>query len=299
MSGLILEGADFDPDAAAWQVEELLDRSRVVMARTRLTAAIAVAPGHPGLLLALARADWIEDRYADARDALRSVLIGDPANERARLLMCLVAMEEGELAEAEDYILGLLRESPRESYYFSVYSRLMLRALHFEKASQLADEALRLAPHDASALRVRALCDLADARKVKDNAALVRLIAAEPHDLQTLQLVFASLQQAGYLKQARALAREMLLVQPDNPHLLALVHETGHQTHWTMWPLRPLQRWGWHASIALWVAAVIGGRLVDRLAPGYAGIFTLTLLSYVVYSWVWPPLLRKWMSFRA
>jgi hypothetical protein len=63
-----------------------------------------------------------------------------------------------------------------------------------------------------------------------------------------------------------------------------------------MWPLYPLQRWGWGASIALWVLMLVGIRLLNRYAPEFSGPASTLLLVYVIYSWVWPPLFRRWMQ---
>jgi len=52
----------------------------------------------------------------------------------------------------------------------------MLHALNVEKASALASEALRMAPDDADALRLRALCDLVQGTRGAQGPALQRLL---------------------------------------------------------------------------------------------------------------------------
>lgn len=293
---MVTGAGDDDAWRLARQAEELLDRRRVPQARALLARAIQSHPGHPGLLLESARADFIENAYGRARDTLSELLAASPYDVGARWLMFLVEMEDGRLPEAEELVLGLLRESPGVAAFWAGYSRLMLRALLFEKARALADEALRLAPEDDSALRAAALCDMVDRPRARDSAAMARLIASDPDDVHTLHLVVVALANAQRQGEARRLAQELLRAQPDDPQLLSLLQQLRLQTHWTLWPLRPLQRWGWYASVGLWVFAIVGLQLLQRMAPAATGPATLALLAYVIYSWVWPPLLRRWLE---
>jgi tetratricopeptide (TPR) repeat protein len=296
-----MNGSENPPDLPSqrFRASELLDRRRVAAARSLLAKALGEHPGDAGLLYELARADYLEDRHDDARAALGQVLATDPDDADARFLLFWVALDRGlpaELVEAEDLILGLLRQYPQRAAYFAAYARLMLRTLHFDKAAALCQEALRLAPGDTDCLRAQALCNLVHGRRGADNGALVQLIAADPQDLATLRLVVAALNASGRSREALRLARELLRAQPDDPHLLNYVREMHRLNHFSMLPLYPLQRWGLMASVALWAGAVAGGMLVREHAPQYGGLFTTVVLGYVVYSWVWPPLLNIWMK---
>lgn len=294
----VIDAAAAPPDAdeLAWYAEELLDRRRLPAARRLLAEALKHSPGHRGLRLALAHADYLEDRYAEARDQLQQLLVEEPEDSRARFLLFCVCVEEGALPEAETLIIELLRNYPGNAAYFAMYSRLMLRALNFEKAGQLADAALRLAPDDALALRARALVDLADERHGRDNASLVRLVVDDPQDEYTLRLVLVALVERGRYRQARQLAAELLRAHPQDESLVQLAKQTRYLAHWSLLPLWPLQRWGWGATIGLWLMVVLGGRAVTQWAPAWQEAFYIVVLAYVAYSWVWPPILRKLMK---
>lgn len=301
MSGPLQEDPASPAEPDAWQLslqaDELLDRRRLPQARQVLAQGLRQAPEHLGLLLASARADYIEDRYARARDTLAHALRVAPAHPHARWLLFLVEMHDGRHVEAEELVLGLLHESPDVPAYYAGYSRLMLHALHFRKAGALADEALRLAPNDEEALRSRVLCDLVERRRgAVDQQALVRLLAAHPDEVQTLRLVVVALIQAERVREARALARELLRAQPDDPWLLDLLRNLQVHTHWSLWPLWPLQRWGWYGAIGFWVLSLLLLQVLGRVAPAAAGPVQWTILAYALYSWIWPPLLRRWQQ---
>ncbi|HSW04988.1 tetratricopeptide repeat protein [Aquabacterium sp.] len=285
-----------NPAMAAAQASELLDRRRFAQARALLADALRDEPQHLDLLFELARADVLEDRNDAARDTLSQMLQLAPSHIGARLLMFVVEMETGRLPEAEMLILGLLREAPQQGELYAHYARLMLRGLNFDKASRLADEGLRFAPNLDICLRARALCDLVVQGQNIDSTALGRLVAGDPHDLHTLRLVVIALLQAGRAREAHQLAQTLLRADPTDASLLQMVQALRTTTHWSMLPLWPLQRWGWAGSIGLWLLMLVGLRVLDRMAPAWSGPATLLLLAYVIYSWVWPPLFRRWVQ---
>ncbi len=286
-----------EPWQLVQQADALLDRRRFQQARQVLAQGLRQAPEDLGLLLASARADYMEDRHASARDTLGQALRIAPGHGFARWLLFLVEMHDGRHVEAETLVLGLLQDAPEVPAYYAGYSRLMLQTLHFRKAAALADEALRLAPNDDEALRARVLCDLVERRRgAMDQQALARLLAAHPDDAQTLRLVVMALIQAERLREARALARELLRSQPDDAWLLDLLRSLQTHTHWSLWPLWPLQKWGWYGAIGFWALSLVALQVLGRVAPAAAEPARWIILTYAVYSWVWPPLLRRWLQ---
>lgn len=288
--------ASVDPQAARHQlIDELLDRNRTMQARPLIGAALREQPDDLDMLYQAARADWIDDDLVQARQGLADVLARDPEHWPARVLMLAVLTEQGLLADAEALALDLLRTHPESPWLYAAYSRVMLRALHLEKASALADEALRRAPGSADALRMRALCDLVLGRRSLNGQAMKQLLAEYPEDQATLAVMVAALAHAGRHREALRCAKQMLMSNPGDAHWLRVTRELTAVTHWSMWPLRPLQRYGWGASIGLWMATVLVLRLLAVHAPAVAGPASWLMLSYCAYSWVWPPLFRKWV----
>jgi tetratricopeptide (TPR) repeat protein len=279
----------------ARQAGELLDRRRVFQARQLLSLALQAHPDHPELLFEAARADAIEDKNESARATLADVLRQDPQHFNARVLLMFLLMDDNDLVEAERLALSLLHEYPQSAYLYAAYARVMLRALYIGKARALANEALRLDPDSEDALRARALCDVIELPRGTDSAALSRLIAHNPEDQHTLALMVAALSHEGKDREALRGARELLRAQPDNPHWLALVRNLSVQTHWTMLPLAPLQRFGWSGAIGLWIGSIVLVQVLARTAPSVAGPASLFIFGYCVYSWVWPPILRRWL----
>jgi predicted Zn-dependent protease len=276
-------------------VGELLDRRRTLQARPLIAEALREQPDDLNMLVHAARADWLDDDVEGARQGLAEVLARNPEHLGARLLMLSVQTDQGALPEAEALALDLLKAYPESPWLYSAYSRVMLRALHIDKAAALADEALRLAPDDAEALRMRSLCDLVQGRGGLDGLAIRQLLAEHPEEQVTLSVVIVALVNAGRHREALRCAREMLRAHPHDPYWLQTTRELTAATHWSMWPLRPLQRYGWTASFVIWIGTLLALRVLARYAPEVAGPASWMVLAYVAYSWVWPPLFRKWV----
>lgn len=277
------------------RIDELLDRRRVAQARALLASALAEHPDDTELLLLGARADLIEDDHAAARQTLERVIAREPAHLTARTMLLVVLTADGELASAEQLALSLLNEYPQSAWLYAVYGRVMLKALHFAKARALAQEALRLEPHEDEALRVLALCDVVELRRSVDSAALQRLLAEHPDDHNTLSLVVTALIHDGQHAAALRGARELLRADPNNAHWLACVQALAVDNHWSLKPLWPMRRFGWGGAIALWLGGIVGVRALGQSHAQAAGILSWVILGYVVYSWVWPPLLKRWL----
>ena len=287
-----------EPDHGASRhrlIDELLDRRRTLQARPLIAEALREQPDDLDMLVHAARADWLDDDTEGARQGLVAVLARDPEHFGARLLMLPVLTEQGALREAEALALDLLQAYPESPWLYSAYSRVMLRALHIDKAAALANEALRIAPDDADALRMRSLCDLVQGRGGLDGPAIRQLLVEHPEEQATLSVVIVALVNAGRHREALRCAREMLRANPHDPHWLQTTRELTAATHWSMWPLRPLQRYGWTASFVIWIATILALRVLARYAPEVAGPASWMMLTYVAYSWVWPPLFRKWV----
>jgi hypothetical protein len=77
---------------------------------------------------------------------------------------------------------------------------------------------------------------------------------------------------------------------------VSAIVELRMATHPLMLPYRPLQRYGWAGSAALWGVGVVGLRALNAVSPQLTIAFGAVWLAYVVGSWVVPPLLRRYLA---
>lgn len=282
------------PQDTARQVSALIERRRLDMAREVVAQGLRRHPNHPDLLCQAARVELLDDDRSEALEHLTTLLAFQPKHEGGRYLLFHVEMSSGQLPEAEELVLGLLRDFPQDADYYAAYARLMLRGMDFKKAGKLADEALRLGPHNPDALSVKVLCDLIQGRKGQDSQALVQLLVHRPDDAHTLRMVILALVHDHREREALRLAQELLRAYPRDRSMLDLVLALKQDTHWSLMPLWPMRRWGWAGSVGLWVGMLVVSQILGRVAPAYRGAFSMAWIVLVIYSWAWPPLLKRW-----
>lgn len=280
------------PDDVVRQVDALLQRRRTDLARSLIAPALASHPDHTALLLQSAWIDYLDDRHDEATRLVRQVLLVEPTSESARLLYFELLIEEEKNVDAERVIIELLREFPEDASYYGRYANLMLRTLNLTKALQLAREGLKYDPDNVECLAAQATCECIDDPNAASHG-LQQLLVRHPQLIRTLIMVVVALDQRGDVRGAKQVAQELVRAQPDNVHLVDLARQLNVKGHWSMLPLWPVQKWGWGASFAIWIFAIVGIRALDKVSPTASGVFAVMMLIYVVYSWVWPPLLRR------
>lgn len=280
------------PEDVVRQVDALLQRRRTDQARALIKQGLASHPDHTALLLQSAWTDYLDDESDQALRVVRQVLIVDPDNESARLLYFELLVEKEEHVAAERVIIELLREFPEDASYYGRYANLMLRTLNMTKALQLAREGLKYEPGNVECLAAQATCEFIENPHASSHG-LQQLLVNYPQLIRTLVLVVVALDQRGDVKGASQVARELVRAQPDNEHLVDLARQLKIKSHWTMLPMWPMQKWGWGASFAIWIIALVGTRTLNKVNPTAGAIFVGMVIVYVIYSWVWPPLLRR------
>jgi Flp pilus assembly protein TadD len=234
------------------------------------------------------------DRHQDAEAAARRGLEIDATSLRLRHTLALILMQQSKLVEAERMILGVLAEYPENATYLCVYAQICARSGLFDKAARLVDEAARLDPEDDALIRTRLL--LAHLRGDDKTAAkdARKLLSLDPEDASAHLHVGASLARTGDMGGATRHMVKAARLDPGDKDYVEIAREARVQAHWLLYPLRPLQRLG---TVGSWFLG-IGGLLTLR-SLGYHDQATLWINGYLlvcVYSWIAPPLLRRWLK---
>jgi tetratricopeptide (TPR) repeat protein len=283
-----------DPQALITQADVLIERRRYAQARGLLAQGLRSYPADERLCYRLAYVDYREERYAEALQTLQDLLRNVPDHYGARSLQAHVLEETQQLAAAERVWIDLLREYPEDADSYASYGLLMLRTLHIDKGSRLADEALRFEPEHATALFVKGMAELIQGKAGTMNEHLAKLIREHPEQRAAASALIVALQDRGDAQGALRISRELLAAQPDDEAVVEMTRELHRNAHWSMLPLYPMQRWGWGGAAAVWVAGVIGLRMLDgRVSPTTQLTITVLWLLYVLYSWIWPPILKR------
>jgi tetratricopeptide (TPR) repeat protein len=290
------EDTGHDVELAAIQAEAhaLLERRRFAQARQVIVRGLARQPDHATLQYLGACVDHAQGANDKAMQSLQALLAREPGHFGARVLMADVHVALRQFADAESMLIDLLREYPESADLYAAYADVMLSTLNLDKALALAGEGLRHDPEHLGCLQVVAIGELIQGGSSGGSEHLERLLRHHPDRLQSLTTLVVALNERGDHRGALRLARELLRSQPDSAELVGLVRALHVQNHWSMLPLYPMQRWGWGGAIGVTLFGIFGLRLLEGRIPGLAFTTLSTVwLIYVIYSWVWPSLLRR------
>jgi tetratricopeptide (TPR) repeat protein len=276
------------------EAEALLERRRYAQARQAVARGLARAPDDLQFQYLGAFVDHAQGELDAAIRSVQAILARHPGHYGARTLAAHVHEARREYREAESMLLALLRDYPEEASLYADYAEVMLSTLHLDKALELAREGLRHEPDHPGCLQVVAVAELIEGRSGADSEHLGRLLRLHPERLNTLTTLVLALDDRGDHRAALRLAQELLRSQPDEPQLVEMVRGLKGQNHWSMLPLYPMQRWGWGGAIGVTIAGMAGLRFLDgRLPDNLQSTVSLLWFAYVVYSWVWPSILRR------
>ncbi|NHZ87862.1 tetratricopeptide repeat protein [Massilia sp. CCM 8733] len=281
------------------RVRGLIERNRHVQARDELAEALGQYPDDSDLLYHAALLDYLTGQPDAARSALLRVLSREPDHYAGRSLLATLYQESGELPAAETVLIDLLRDYPESGHHYARYAMLMYRTRHLDKAKALAHEALRLDPDDELALIACMMGDLIDGRKGAEQERLAALMSRHPESAGTAHMLITHLVHRGKYRAAKRIAIELLKLNPGSREILGLVVELDALSHWSMLPLWPFNRWGWAASVVLWVTMVAVFSGAGKIAPHILGPLNIFLIGYCAYSWIFPSLLKRWLKRRA
>lgn len=290
-SGITPELAAFEQEAHA-----LVERRRYAQARNAVSRGLRSFPESVELQYLAAFIDYASERPQEALQGVRSLLSQAPHHYGARMLYAHLLEGARQLPEAELVWIDLLRENPQSADCFAGYGELMLKTLNLEKSRRLAHEGLRQSPDHAGCLYLAAMIDLIRHRGGADSEHLQRMLQEHPEHVRSAVALVIALSEKGNDRGALRIAQQLLRHQPDSKPLLSLVRSLRARTHWSMLPLYPLQRWGWTAAIVITLVGLVGLRVGEQsLPPVVFETLTWVWLAYVVYSWTWPKLLRRYL----
>ena len=276
------------------EAQALMERRRYMQARNVISQGLRHFPDSSDFQYLGAFLEYATNEYAAATRSIDAVLARDPQHYGARVLRANLHEQAKEYPSAERLWIELLRDYPESADCYAAYAELMLRTLHVDKARLLAEEGLRHTPEHQGCLFVATFADFINSPGSAQSANLQKLLYAHPEHVGSSIALLIALADQGRNREALRIAQELLRQQPDSAQLVQIVRALKTQTHWSMIPMYPMQRWGWGGAIAVTAAGMIGLRVAGSALP--ASIVTpiaLLWLGYCVYTWVWPSILKK------
>jgi tetratricopeptide (TPR) repeat protein len=282
-----------------FQVSYFLSIRNTRLAREELKKALALNPEDIQNDYFLAEISFLEEEYESVQEHLGSLLEKDPNHFEGRVLSSKLLKELKRFIEGEKQILELLREYPESAQLYFEYAMLLLDTIHLEKAKRLALEGLS---YDGSHLGCRVvlvILQIFEGPKEKAFMAARELIEEYPDNAACLVTMAQSLYDLHRYGDAFEIFQEIFRSFPQDLELLEGVVELKTGLHWTMIPLRPLQQWGWLGSGFMFIGAILFASLGKKYLPLPIVLSVLiAYIFYVLYSWIYPSLLKKYFYWR-
>ena len=281
------------PGATGYQVRMLIERRRFDQARELLGSALRADPDNVDLIFLSGALEYFADKNDPAMQLLQQVLEMKPAHASARHILHHVCREEKHYAKSEQLIISLIEDNPECAEYYADYSLLMVATWHLEKARELAAEGMRLDPDAEETISASAICTFVLEPNEASRRQLQELVRRFPDSRNSLIVLAAALEDQGRKKEALRILQELLSQDPSDEQVVDAVITLKVATHWSTIPLLPMQRYGWAASAAIFVAYVaVATFVLPTLPPLLASAFVAVFLLYVVYSWTYPKFLE-------
>ena len=237
------ETPDLDDDIRLLQ--ELGARNRTAQMRDVLHRVMPLHPDHQAVLYYAALVDWLENKDEEALATATRLVENYPDSFDGRLLLFRILDSLGRRAEAEPVIIALINDYPESALLYARYSLLMLETMHVDKAGTLALRALRLDPDNEIALVASVLHELVVNPGESARQRLAELVKRYPEAIGTALTVVSVLSDEGRDREALVIAQEILRQDPNSESLVDLVVALKTASHWSLIPLRPMQKWGW------------------------------------------------------
>ena len=234
------------------------------------------------------------EEYAAARDAAEAGLRIESESLVLLDVLGLAEAELGNLEAAERSLLAALRLEPEDTLLLCHYAQLLARAGQLPKAERVLNEAERLDADDHDVVRTRMFLAYLRGDDKEAERHGRRLLEEDPEDRAGHGMIGAVASERGSFRRASRHFDLAARYDLTDEHVVRLARIGRVEAHPLYWPLWPFQRFG---PAKTWIAAVAVFGLLTALEL-YAALVVawVTWTVLCIYSWVAPPLLRRWLG---
>lgn len=236
------------------------------------------------------------DRWQEAAAAARQGLAaGGPDPDLLRMLAD-AEKELGNLEVAERAVLDGLALDPNDPDLLCSYARLCVAAGQVDKAGKLAGRAAAIAPHAPVVYAARIQVAYARGDDKGGQKIAREFVAEHPENAAAHAMLGGMSALRGQVNAADSGFRQAVAASPEVNEYAELALEARVAKHPLMAPVRPFMRFG---PIKTWIAAIVVLYTLRTIGtPGIAFTFAMVWIAFCAYSWVVPPLVRRWVRRR-
>lgn len=234
----------------------------------------------------------LED-YPKAISAAKKGLANEPESTVLLEILSRSYTEVDDLESAENTILQAIKLEPEDPSLLSQYALMLALGGQVEKAQKVLQRAKKYDPEGLTTRRAEGVLSyyIGDTKSSLESHR--DILKDNPDDEYSHMLTGAALLEQGNMLKGNRHIKHAVQQNPDEEAFRNLAREGRRMTHWAMWPLWPVQKFG---PVALYVFFA-GGILLLRAfdLTRFATYFAMFYLGYCIYSWVVPRIIRKFL----
>jgi predicted Zn-dependent protease len=235
------------------------------------------------------------ERFEQAQTAAREGLRRDADSLALLALAAAAEARLGSLDESERHLLAALRLEPESTFLLAAYADILMQGGATEKAARVLERADRIDADDPAVIRARiTLAYVTNNDREAERHSRRLLAEIDPEDPYGHAMLGAQATNRGAFGRASEHFDTAARYDLSNEDVVALAREGRVHAHPLFWPLWPIQRFG---PAKLWVAAI--GTFALLNAAGLDDVLIVLLpiyLLWIAYTWIVPPLARRWLG---
>jgi len=281
------------PQPVLERVQALLLARRPEQALTELgTLPAAEVTGPVAMLLRCVALSQL-GRWSEVGEAARAGLSAAGPDPGLLLWLARAERESGRDQAAERVLLDGLALDPHDVDLLCEYAELCADNGQADKAGKLVGLAAAQDPHAPLVYGTRVRVALARGDDREAERISREFVAAYPESPTAHALLGGASAARGRIDAAYDGFRRAAAAMPAEPAFAAAALELKVARHPLMAPLRPVARIG---ALKVWLAAVAVMTVLRMLHLGPLAVAAAVIwVTFCVYSWVVPPLVRRWV----
>ncbi|WP_372364947.1 tetratricopeptide repeat protein [Candidatus Uabimicrobium sp. HlEnr_7] len=292
-----------DLDQNFQKIEDCLSIGQYDVAKKLIHEMLSLLPDSPKLYCYLTRLFLAKNNLVEAKEACETALRLDPEYVDAKLYLGNIYMYDHQHCKAEEIYLAILHLYPEEPYLYLMYSHLMYKTGHLEKAQKLLERCLQINPEydDAHAALASVLAERKNFfSSLQHGKKGVELSPTGDISHYSLGISFYSM---GRPFKARHHLREALRLDPNDSGTEKAFLQADFATRWLS---LPVYYFSWICDkipgeqFTLWAIFVAAFYVLPMLGV-HEKVVIITALAYLgiaLYSWVSYPLTKLWIKLR-
>ncbi len=234
------------------------------------------------------------ERAAEARDSLTQALTLHGPHIPLLESLTHAYRQLDQLEDAERAVLEGLTFDPHHVGLLCAYAEICLLVGQVKKAEALLDRAAAVEPDAEEVATARVLVASAKGRRAEAYRLAREALGKNPDNLEAHAYHSIAATERGKLRAASE-SSDRLAAELGDRDLVDVAREDRAIAHPLLLPLWPILRFG---PMKVWVAGVVVLMVLRQVSPQAMLVAAVAWVTYVVYSWVAPPLVRRYLARR-